>query len=123
MNLRFIIGAIVIPIISALFIAGGMAAIAFDTAGCTPAQQAILGQVETIILDDLAMGKTLTAIEADVARVFAGQTGVDIVLIVDEAIVLLIDAGLIPANILPYAKQIAGEVHPIALAHRAAVKP
>jgi hypothetical protein len=122
MNLRNIVGMVVIPIMSALFLSGAMAAIAFDTAGCTPAQQAVLGQVEQIILDDLAMGKTLTAIEADVARVFAGQTGVDIVLIVDEAIVLLIDAGLIPAGVLPYAQKIAAEVHPVALAHRAAVK-
>jgi hypothetical protein len=123
MNLRTIVGTIVIPIMSAIFIAGGMASIAFDTTGCTPAQQAYFGQIGQIVLDDLALGKTRAQIEQDIGRALAGQVGVDVAIILDDVLTVLIDAGLIPVGVLPAAKTMLAEVHPVALAHRAAVKP
>jgi len=73
MNLRFIIGAIVIPIMSALFIAGGMAAMAFDTGGCGTGVTVPAGPINVAfcILDkvslDLLAGMSLQAAFVDAA--------------------------------------------------------
>ncbi len=79
------------------------------TNGCTPAQiaeeqrieQTIL--VEQTILADLVACKTRQQIEADVATIIAGQPGADVAAIVDAALVLLVDVGVIPPNVLPTA--------------------
>lgn len=64
--------------------------------GCTPAQQAVLIQIENVVLADLAANKTLEQIETDVAAiVLPGNAGADIVAIVNDAIQFLIDTGVI----------------------------
>lgn len=74
---------------------------------CTTAQvQAVfpeLDKVEATIQQDLTAGKTPTQIEEDVAQIFAGQVGVDVVKIVNAAVTLLIDAGVLPAGVIPQA--------------------
>jgi hypothetical protein len=81
--------------------------------GChlTPAQQAEETQIENTILADLAAGKTLQQIEADVGKIVAGQPGVDVVVIVNDALQLLIDLGVIPTNELPQAKSMIAVLH------------
>ena len=62
-----------------------------------------LSQIEGIVLTDLESGKTLEQTEADVASLYAGQPGADVVAIVNDAIALLIDAGVLPAQWVPKA--------------------
>jgi hypothetical protein len=92
----------------------------FTVLGCSPAQQAIEAKVEQVILNDLATGKTLQQVEADVATVLAGQPGADVVIIVNDALAFLIDIGVIPPGILPSAKSMYAETLPVAGAHRLA---
>lgn len=89
-------------------------------ASCTPAQQAEYTQIEQTVLADLQAGKTLAQIEQDVGQLVAGQPGADVAEILNDALTLLIDLGVIPANILPTAKADLAAVAPIAAAHRAA---
>lgn len=88
-------------------------------ASCAPAQQAVEAKVEQVILDDLAAGKTLPQIEADVAQLVAGQPGADAAIIVNDVLAFLIDIGVIPPGILPQARMMLAEVAPEATLHRA----
>jgi uncharacterized protein YcfL len=79
--------------------------------GCTPAQQAEATQIENTVLADLAAGKTLEQIEADVSKLVAGQAGADVVVIVNDALTLLEDLGVIPQGALPQAKVMSTTLH------------
>lgn len=86
---------------------------------CTPAQQAEATKIENVVLLDLAAGyatgtpyiQILDKINTDVGALVAGQVGVDVALIVNEALALLIDTGEIPANQLPSAKAMVVQLH------------
>lgn len=101
----------------------GVAGVAVE--GCTPAQRAEIQAVEKVVLDDLAAGKTREQIVGDVCNALGGTNGVctaatDGLIVLDDALALLIDAGVdIPAWLLGRARTMAAEVHPIALGHRA----
>jgi hypothetical protein len=71
--------------------------------GCAPAQIAEEQRIEQTVLADIVAGKSRQQIEADVATIIAGQPGADIAAIVDAALVLLVDVGVIPPNVLPTA--------------------
>lgn len=66
-----------------------------------------LDAIEKTVLADVEAGKTAEQIEADVAKIVAGQAGVDIVILVNDALAFLIDAGLVPSNWVPQAKALA----------------
>lgn len=78
---------------------------------CTPAQVAAIEDVPGLVLQDLEAGKTLPQIEADVSASIvcpgapAGscKTAQEIDAIIDDALVLLTDLGVIPPGILPAA--------------------
>jgi hypothetical protein len=85
----------------------GLGASVYALAGlysCTPAQQAMFGKIENLVLADIEAGKTRQQIEADVGQLLAGQVGVDIVAAVDAAITLLLASGQIPVGFVPQAK-------------------
>jgi hypothetical protein len=75
----------------------------FHTVACTPAQQAALGKIEQVVLDDILAGKTRQQIEADVGQLLGGQAGVDVARLVDDAITILLDLRDIPAGSVPLA--------------------
>jgi hypothetical protein len=94
--------------------------------GCTPAQSAEMVNVETTILGDLAANKSQAQIEQDVARIIGngvipggGNIGVDVVIVLDDALVLLIDSGTLTPAELTAAQTLLGQVHPTAVGHRA----
>lgn len=99
--------------------------------GCTPAQQAEATKIENVVLLDLAAGyatgtpyiQILDKIDTDVGALVAGQVGVDVALIVNEALALLIDTGEIPANQLPTAKAIVVQLHTATVKAPANVTP
>lgn len=83
--------------------------------GCTGAAAPVFSAVEQVVLDDLNAGKTVAQIEVDVARVLGnavadggGGVAVDIVTVVQDAVALLIDAGVVPESVVPYAKTVLG---------------
>lgn len=94
----------------AMFVPVGLLAFVLS---CTAAQQATWTRVEQVVFDDLAQGKSRQQIEVDVGTVLAGQVGADIARIVDEAIVLLLDTGAIPPNVIPIAQQRLAEHHKV----------
>lgn len=80
--------------------------------GCTPAQSAVWASVETVVLHDLENGVTsLETIDVDVARALDGQVGVDIATVVNDALTILIDLGVIPAKDLPTARGLLAQSH------------
>lgn len=81
------------------------------SAGCTPAQQAELHAVESVVLADVAAGKTYEEITVDVGRVLDGQAGADVAEILDIAIQLLVDLGKIPPGVLAHAKKVQMKAH------------
>jgi hypothetical protein len=74
--------------------------------GCTPAIQAIESNVEQVVFNDLANHVAYPQMEQDVAKVLAGQVGVDIVVVLQDAVTFLIDMGILPSSVQPYAEQI-----------------
>jgi hypothetical protein len=96
---------------------GAIGAVAIN---CTPAQQAETQQIENVVLADLKAGKTLPQIEDDVAAiVLPGQAGADIVTIVNDAISLLVDVGVISGDLVAKAKTLQAE---LATKHAAGLK-
>lgn len=78
--------------------------------GCAnPAVQALLSNVEQLVLNDLAAGKSRADILADVGKLVAGQPGADVGLILADALQVLIDLHVIPANILGRAHTMLAE--------------
>lgn len=73
--------------------------------GCAQIQAAFpqLDKIEQVVLADLTAGKTAVQIESDVAGLLAGKTGTEIVVIVNDVITVLIDAGVIPPGVIPQA--------------------
>lgn len=90
--------------------------IATSEAACTPAQVAEAKSIEQLVLADLEAGKPVEAIESDVAVLLCGQPNasacVDVVVVLNDALTLLIDSGVIPANVLPRAKSMRGALPP-----------
>ena len=87
--------------------------------GCTPAQSAEMANIESTILGDLVANKSQAQIEQDVAAIVGGKFGVDVVIIVDDALTLLIDSGKLTPAELTAAQTMLGQVHPTAMGHRA----
>ena len=79
----------------------GLAAV--TESACTPAETAQASKVEGVVLADIVAGKSLETIEQDVAVLFAGQPGADIVAIVNDALALLIDMHVVPIANVPTA--------------------
>jgi hypothetical protein len=95
-------------------------AFAMTTTGCTPAQRAEISQVESTILHDIQAGKTLQQTEDDVAALVAGQAGVDAVIVFNDALALVVDAGWIPADLMQEALSWLTQIAPTVSQHRAA---
>ena len=97
--------------------------------GCTPATEAKAMQVENLVRSDLAAGKTLQQTELDVARLLTGQPGVDVALVLDDALALLVSLGLIPSAlaedkvIAQKAATMRGELRRNSSLHRWALQP
>ena len=96
--------------------------IAFGAAvtGCTPAERAEAQTIEQLVLHDIQAGKGEQQIEADIAAQLAGQPGVDVVIILNDALAFLIDIGAIPSDLMGAALNMKASVAPKAIAHRAA---
>ena len=86
-------------------------------ADCTPAQGANVANIIPTVLADLIASKTIPQIEVDVAGLIGGPAGADIALIVQEAVTLLVDSGVVPANVLPYAREVQAKEGAKAAAH------
>lgn len=71
----------------------------------------VVSKVVQTVVADITAGDTAEQVEADVARYLAGQPGVDIVVIVNDAIAIAIDLGLIPAGVLPQARAMLATEH------------
>lgn len=74
--------------------------------GCIPALQAITTHVEEVVLDDLLNHVPYPQIEQDVAKAIAGQVGADVIIVLQDTINFLIDIGVVPASVRPYAEQV-----------------
>lgn len=85
---------------------------------CTPAQKAEVQSIEALVAKDLAAGDSLPQVEADVAKLIAGQPGADAVIVLNDALILLIDAGILPPNLLSVAETMLASEAPKAAAHR-----
>lgn len=93
--------------------------------GChlTPAQQAEETQIENVVIADLAAGKTPEQTEADVAKILAGQLGVDVVVVLNDVLQYLIDIGVISKDLLPRAKAMTASLHATIAARPATLTP
>jgi hypothetical protein len=80
-------------------------------ASCTPALFPELTAVAKLVLADVTAGDGAEQVEADVAKLLAGQPGVDVVVAVNDAITILIDLGYIPAGFIPQAKALQATEH------------
>lgn len=76
--------------------------------GCTPAESATWTNVENVVLTDLENGAVLDVIEAGIKQYV--PAGADLDAIINEAIQLLHDLGLLPANILPVASSMQAQI-------------
>jgi hypothetical protein len=80
---------------------------------CTPAQSAELTQIENRVAADLQAGKTLEQIETDVAIIVNPKNPlIDtlVVILVNDALQILVDAGVIPPIFLPRAQTMLAQV-------------
>jgi hypothetical protein len=80
---------------------------------CTPAQNAELSQIENKIAVDIQAGKTLEQIETDVALIVNPNNPlVDaiVIMLVNDALQLLVDAGVIPPGFLSRAQTMLVQV-------------
>jgi len=91
---------------------GVCATMLFAAQGCTPAQQATWSKVESTVLTDVEAGKSLTQLETDVATVVVGKSGAELVIIIDDALTFLEDAGAISLAAKPHAAALHAEIHP-----------
>lgn len=110
--------------IGAMLLVGACALFAGSQNACTPAVQAEMGTLEQLVVQDLAAGKTSEQIEEDIVRTVCpsnvNTACVDGVVVLNDVLQGLIDLHVIPANLLPAAKRMLGEVHPQAVAHKLA---
>ena len=115
---RFLPGAST-GLVSALAVVACLAVPAASVPACSqvsPAVFPILDKVEQTVLADIEAGKGLPQITIDVAAVVAAQLvpeqiSPDVDRLVEDALTLLIDSGLVPANWLTAAKGMKAEVH------------
>lgn len=79
--------------------------VVLSTSACTPAQTAVLSNIEQRVLSDLEAGDGLPQIEGDVQAIVVAQGGAAAVVVevTDAALALLADLGLIPPGLLPTA--------------------
>lgn len=70
-----------------------------------------LDKVEQIVLAGVLAGEGAEQIEKDVAAFLAGKAGVDIVVVVNDAIGILIDMGIIPAGVIPQMPSVSYAAH------------
>jgi hypothetical protein len=95
--------------------------------GChpTPAQQAEINNIETVVLADVQAGKTYEQIVADVAQIVApGTAGTIISTLVNDALQFLVDAGVLSAEKLLQAKaMLAQHTTPAAAAPATSAAP
>jgi hypothetical protein len=71
--------------------------------GCKPGSLPSFATIEQTVLDDIKIvGETAEKIEADIAPFLA--PGSDVVVVLDDALILLSDLGLIPSPNLPAAQ-------------------
>lgn len=98
----------------------GIQTIAFGAAvtGCTPAERAEASTLESLVLHDLQAGDSDQQIEDDIAVQLAGQPGVDAVIILNDVLTFLIDAKVVPADLMSAALAMKSNVAPTAAAHR-----
>jgi hypothetical protein len=89
--------------------------------GCTPAQQAQFNQIEQIVVADLSEGKTRAEILVDVGNALAGKPGADAAIVLADVLAFLIDAKVLPPNVVPLASEYLTQTKPEAAAHRATV--
>lgn len=85
--------------------------VSLGAAGCKPAQEAEISTVERIVLSGIVNGETAEQIEKDVASALAGKPGVDVVILVNDAIAILRDLGVIPAGSLQHTDAVSMRVH------------
>ena len=82
----------------------GAAILPLATSGCSVVNSPVFGKLENVVLQDVLNGDTDGQIEVDVATALGLEEGgitPAIVTIVVDVTQLLIDAGLIPARVLP----------------------
>jgi hypothetical protein len=76
---------------------------------CNSAAAPIFSQVEQTVLSDIEAGKTDAQIEQDVASLLgeqlfdAGAVTEEVVVVVQDAVAVLIDLGVIPPQFAPFA--------------------
>lgn len=92
-----------------LVLLGGGLSIAAIEEGCTPAQQAEISKVDLTIQNDLAAGKSLPEIEADVNAIL-GKPALDLETIVMDGITLILDIGGLAADKVDHAQAILAEI-------------
>lgn len=98
------------------FVAAAVIALIIGSAitGCAdPALAPLEPQIEKVVLADVLAGDTLPHIEADVSAIIAatGKPAADVVLMVNSALALLIDTGVIPQADLDYAHMLFAASH------------
>jgi hypothetical protein len=85
------------------------AAVAVPLTQCNSAAVPIFSQVEQTVLSDIEAGKTDAQIEQDVAALLgeqlfdAGAVTEEVVVVVQDAVAVLIDLGVIPPQFAPFA--------------------
>lgn len=95
---------------------------------CTPAQAVTQGvDLSLVVLRGLLNHETLAQIEADVRAALvamdASVTEIDVAAVVEDALTLLLDSGLIPPDLLPVALSMRTEAHGKRKTSPAAVHP
>lgn len=87
---------------------------------CTPAETATFTSVEQTVLTALENGTALALIETEVKSLV--PAGADVDAIINEAITLLHDLGVLPPNVEPVASAVQTEAVAKVAAHKAASK-
>jgi hypothetical protein len=89
-------------LIASLALVGTLSLLPAST-GCKPGALPSFATIEQTVLNDIKIvGETAEKIEADIAPFLA--PGSDVVVILDDALILLSDLGLIPSPNLPAAQ-------------------
>jgi hypothetical protein len=90
-------------------ICSAAAAVSLTQPACNSAAAPIFSQVEQTVLSDIEAGKTDAQIEQDVAALLgeqlfdAGAVTEEVVVVVQDAVAVLIDLGVIPPQFGPFA--------------------
>lgn len=87
------------------------AVLALHLVACKPGVFPSLSQIEQVVLTDLEAGKNLEQIEADVKAIT--PAGADVVTLVDDALIVLSDLGVIPSANLASAQAMHAVLQPM----------